>query len=146
MILQCGRNQFQRYNLRTQKINTAKTSGVCELGVSPECDFWWFSTSPKKIMSHEGTWNNLNFFNNRLLFQCCLYLWFITCFVQHSCIFSSHMHCACVCLFYKAIPNEKCFFIAIFPCHKLLAYLWVCVPNSGRWMWQISVYCRMETM
>jgi hypothetical protein len=33
-------------------------------------------------MSHEGKWNTLNFFSNGLLLQCCLYLWFITRFVQ----------------------------------------------------------------
>jgi hypothetical protein len=40
MILQCVKNNFQGYNIRTQKINPAKTSAVCELGISPEYDFW----------------------------------------------------------------------------------------------------------
>lgn len=78
------------------------------------------------------TWN---FLSSGLLLQCCLYLLFVTHFVYHSCVFCSIVYCACVCLLYKDIQNENCYFIATFPCHELLACLW---PPSFQF-WQLNV-------
>jgi len=46
---------------------------------------------------YEGKWNNLNFFSNGLLLQCCLCLWFIT-HVLYNTLRVLFPYALCVCL------------------------------------------------